>query len=351
MTRLLLLGVLTCLSCAGARRHNPQWLFDSPRAAAAEALAPDLFAAAKEAARLAEQQTRRGDTIAAADRRTQSRLLLAAAVVEAERIELEDQRLRLLQEEQDAQDQLEAHQQARIAVSDDIARHKARAIALQEAQRAHQLAESQARGIRTPPKQALSRARAALIERLTLDLAAAEALGAPADKLRTLAARRDELATTTPVRLGEIEHLINQVSALLGQVRSAALQPTFGMTAALMRSAAERGFRVDRLQRGVVVTVERLFSANGRLNTFRVRRLSDLLLAFPHGAVQCGLLVRTVTPSWVHRARLLDNQLRRSGVPEGRVIIEPVPADSAAAVPARCTFVAYGGSHPPMSSP
>ncbi len=346
-----LLGVAFVVGCA-SRNTSPsaQWLFDSPQAGSAATKVPDLFAEAKEAALESDRAVLQGDVVAAADRRTQSRLLLTAAIVEAERLDLDAQRLDLAAQEEAAHRQLAAHQAARVELANEIARDKAAAIALREAIAAHELAERRERGARQRQRRSdLVKARDVLISGVRLDLAAAEALGAPADRLAPLWRRADTLASTRNIRLSEIERLNGEVYSLLGELRASA-QPSFAMTASLMRAAEARGFTADRLQRGVVVTADSLFATSGRVNGFRARRLSELMQAFPHGPVQCSVLTDQ-SAVWKRRANSLRNYLRKSGVSPSRLSVESIPADAKTPPPTRCTFIAYGLAQPPGGTP
>lgn len=342
MIRLISLLCLCSIGCGAASKgQSAEWPFDTPRADAAMERAPDIFAQARTATLQADNADQRGDKAAAADRRTEARLLLTAAIVEAERVDLDNQRLSLERQEEEIRVQTARDREARLRVAEEISRTKAAAIAMREAAAAHQLAEQQYTGsARAVHRSDLARARNVLIDRLTLALSTAEVLGAPPERVVVLWKKVDYLRDRSS-RLDDIERLTSQVYDLLGTLRAKQPSPSSAMVASLMASAKERGFGVDQLPRGVVITVDGLFTSGGRVSAFRSRRLVDVIQAFPHGPVQCAVLVRADTTVWKRRVRALIARFERGGVEKGRVVGRAAVTEQNRPVRTECTFVAY----------
>ena len=135
--RSALLGVCAVgLACAGQQTtRTSDALFGSSAAELAREHAPDLYDQAQTAWTDAEEAQRRKDERAADDLRTEAQLWLAAAVAEAERVQLDRRRAELQREEERWAKQLARDQQASAVVAHDISRYEARAVALEEAER------------------------------------------------------------------------------------------------------------------------------------------------------------------------------------------------------------------------
>lgn len=326
----LTLATLACAARGPVRTDDT--LFASAGAELAREQAPDLYGRAKAAEAAAVEARRRKDDRAAEDHQTEARLWLAAAVTEAERVQLEQRRAELQQEEERWATQLARDQEACAIVAQDISRYEARAVALQEANRVAALSEHSA-----PSDATLD----AVLTRVRLNLALAEALGATELQLAPLRERADAMGSR-PARSGKgAEGLLLDTEALIGQMRAQWPEPRPGASAELVDTALVTGFLADRLPTGVTVRSERFFHSNGQVSMATVRRFGGLLSAFPHGPVVCQVSVPELRSRvWVQRVAQLVQRLQ--DVDESkRVSVGMVAHDALRAGAVQCTFAAY----------
>ena len=307
-------------------------MFSTPAAQHAREHAPDLYQQAEAAwSRATEVKGRKDDAIAD-DYRSESQLWLAAAVAEAERIELARRRDELHREEERWAKQLARDQEASAVVATDISRYQARAVALREAERVSQLGEQ-----RTTDAATLD----AVLTRVRLNLALAEALGAPERELRALHDRVDAMARKRPKSAAPAEALLLDSEAMLGQVRAQWPSPRPGASAELVETAWATGFAADRTAAGVVVRSQRFFSASGRVSASTVKRFAGLVAAFPHGPVACQVAVPGLQSRvWSRRVAELVDRLRETDEPS-RVSSSMIESESLSAGTVQCTFAAY----------
>lgn len=329
---LLALCALT-LACAGRQStRSSEELFASPAAELAQELAPDLYAEAQAASGLADEAERRKDSGVAADYRTESRLWLAAAIAEAERVQLDRRRAEIEQEEERWAKQLARDQEASATVASDISRYQAQQIALREAERVSALE----RGASANPETI-----EAIVTRVRLNLALAEALGASDRDLSPLRDRAEAMARRGAGPASAAEALLRQSEALVGRMRASWPKPPPGASIDLVETASSYGFSADRTALGVVVRSRRFFGARGTLSSATLKRFAYLLAGFPHGPVACQVAVPDEqSRAWEGRvARLADAFARSDG--GGRVSTGVVVTDSLEAGTVQCTFAAY----------
>ena len=321
------------LGCAGQQSTGSlDASFDTPAAERAKELAPDLYVRAELASARADQARGRKDAAIADDYRTQAELWLAAAVAEAERIELSRRLDELRLEEERWAKQLARDQEASAVVATDISRYRARAVALREAERITALSEA-----RTTDDATLD----AVLSRVRLNLALAESLGASETQLRSLYARVDTMARTRPRSAKPAETLLLDSEALIGELRSKWPSPRPGTSTELVETARATGFAADRAETGVVVRSERFFTSGGQVSAATVKRFSGLLAAFPHGPVACQVAVpEPQSGVWSRRVAELIDRLQRVDDP-ARVSVSMIAADSLGAGDVQCTFAAY----------
>jgi len=321
------------LGCAGQQSTGSlDASFDTPAAERAKELAPDLYVRAELASARADQARGRKDAAIADDYRTQAELWLAAAVAEAERIELSRRLDELRLEEERWAKQLARDQEASAVVATDISRYRARAVALREAERITALSEA-----RTTDDATLD----AVLSRVRLNLALAESLGASETQLRSLYARVDTMARTRPRSAKPAETLLLDSEALIGELRSKWPSPRPGTSTELVETARATGFAADRAETGVVVRSERFFTSGGQVSAATVKRFSGLLAAFPHGPVACQVAVpEPQSGVWSRRVAQLIDRLQRVDDP-ARVSVSMIAADSLGAGDVQCTFAAY----------
>jgi len=336
MLRAVAIGLCVAgLACAGHQTtRTSDSLFDSPAAELGREHAPDLYEQAQTAWGEAQVAERRKDERAADDRRTEARLWLTAAVAEAERVQLDRRRAELQREEERWAKQLARDQEASAIVARDISRYEARAVALQEAERLSTLGEGPVVNDATLD---------AILTRVRLNLALAEALGATDEQLSPLRERADVIARKRPRSAKAAEALLLKTEGLIGQMRAQWPEPRPGASTELVETALVTGFAADRVGDGVLIRSERFFTSNGEVSTATVKRFHGLLAAFPHGPVACQVAVPELRSAvWARRVAALVGRLRRMDDP-GRVSTGMVVTQSLSAGAVQCTFAAYRG--------
>ena len=335
MLRPVLLASVVLLGCGaqqGAR--STATLFETPEAEMARQLAPDLYARAEAARSKADAARGRRDDGELDDYRRETELWLSAAVVEAERIELERRRLELQREEERWSSQLARDQEASAVVATDISRYQAQRVALREAERISSLGDSP-----TADDATLD----AVLTRVRLNLALAEALGASEAQLRALDARANAMARERPRSSIIAEELLLDTEALIGQMRQQWPEPRPGAAIDLVETAWVTGFAADRTGTGVVIRSDRFFRSDGELSPAAIKRFEGLLAAFPHGPVACQVAVpQAGSQLWTRRVALLVDRLRRIENPS-RVSTSMVETTALPAGTVQCTFAAYRG--------
>lgn len=321
------------LGCAGQQAtRGSDSIFSTPAADAARELAPDLYGRAEDAWARSDQARGRKDDPVVRDYRTEAQLWLAAAVAEAERVQLARRLDELQREEERWAKQLARDQEASAVVATDISRHQAKAVALREAERVSALSDA-----RTTTDATLD----AVLTRVQLNLALAEALGASDAQLQRLRSRADSLAARRPKSAKPAEALLLDTEALIGKMRAQWPSPRPGASTELVETAWATGFSADRTGTGVVVRSERFFTSGGQVSSATVKRFSGLLAAFPHGPVACQVTVPELQSRvWSRRVAQLVDRLRRIDNPE-RVSTSMVATESLRAGAVQCTFAAY----------
>ena len=328
-------GVYLVLTGCAAQQTPPtsNTLFVSPSAELAKELAPDLHRNAETAWSTADKAERDGDEQAAGDFRTEARLWLAAAVTEARRVELDRRGIELQGEEERWAKQLARDQAAAGIVAQDITRYVARSVALKEAERLSPVSDGGS----------TEEIAAALLTRVRLNLALAEALGAEEGELHALDERANLIERNYPRSAKRAETLLLATEVLIGDMRAKWPEPLPGAAAELIGTALATGFTADRTNTSVIVRSERFFTASGRVSQATVKRFHGLLRAFPHGPVACQVAVPELRSRvWARRVALLVERLGRMDDP-GRVSTGMVVTDALGAGTVQCTFAAYRG--------
>lgn len=334
MIRSAALGAcLLATGCASRQAvRTSESIFGSPAAEIAQQLAPDLYEEAKLAAAQAEQAQRDKDDQAADDYRTESRLWLVAAIAEADRIQIDQRRADLEREEERWSKQLARDQDASAEVAGDISRFQAKVIALQEAQRVEALSEG-----RLPSAAVIE----ALITRIRLNLALADAFGAPEQEVGRLRDRAEALARQGEESGRSAEALLRQTEDLIGRTRAHFPVPRPGATIELVQSASASGFSADHSATGVIVRSQEFFGADGNVSRAKLKRFSALLAAFPHGPVGCQVAVpNDHSRVWERRVAQLAAGFGRIDT-KRRVSTSMFVTQSLDAGTVQCTFAAY----------
>lgn len=319
------------LGCGASRQasETAQLLLSSPSAELAQALAPDLYTNAKLAFAAADEAARDDHEQAAEDLRTEGRLWLAAAITEAERLQLDQKRLELQDDEEKWGKRLARDRSATDEVAQDIARQEASALALEEAERL-----SMARVEKGGSPELFD----ALMFRLRTELAVAAAFGAPAEELSALQRERAALEGSANKPARAAEALLAETSALVGRMRATAPQPAPGASTELLDAALVAGFEADQDAAGTVLRSDRIVSASGTLSTQHLERMRALLDAFPHGPVLCQLAAPAPSARWEKAVAKLSNALSQS---RDGVSVDASPLGGTATGTLQCRFPAY----------
>jgi hypothetical protein len=181
----------------------------------------------------------------------------------------------------------------------------------------------------------------AILTRVRLNLALAEALGATDVQLSPLREHADVIARKRPQSAEASEALLLRTEGLIGEMRSQWPEPRPGASAELVETALVTGFAADRVSGGVVVRSERFFTSSGQVSSATVKRFHGLLAAFPHGPVVCQVAVPELRSRvWARRVAVLVARLRRMDDP-GRVSTGMVVTQSLSAGAVQCTFASY----------
>jgi hypothetical protein len=129
---------------------------------------------------------------------------------------------------------------------------------------------------------------ALVVGRARLVLAAAVAVGADPEAAERIRTRLDELriGRRPDAAMESADALLREANALLGSARArAAAQPSTDEVAALVAEATEAGFAVERLERGLVVTLP-VRGNSARPGDGAIAALARLVAAHPHGPVR-----------------------------------------------------------------
>ncbi len=331
-----LLPIVACVAavaCAAQQTtRTSDELFASPAAEAAREHAPDLYGRAKSAWAAADEAQRRKDRPAADDHRAEARLWLAAAITEADRIQVDRRRAEVQSEEERWAKQLARDQEAAAVVAQDISSAQARAVARKEVERLEALQDSSVVSGGTLD---------AVLARVRLNLALAEAIGATDEQLLPLRERAELVARKGAVPAETAQALLSKSEELIGAMRADWPEPGPGAATELVETAVVKGFSADRLPTGVLIRSDRFFTSAGQVSNATVERFHELLVGFPHGPIVCQVAVPELqSRDWARRIARLIERLRRMD-DRGRVAISMAVSKSLGAGVVQCTFAAY----------
>lgn len=328
-----LVACVAAMACAAQQTpRTSDEIFASPAAEAARQHAPDLYGRAKSAWASADEAQRRKDRPAADDYRAEARLWLAAAMTEADRIQMELRRAEVQSEEERWAIQLARDQEASAAVARDISSSQAKAVARKEAERLTGLQQKSFVSGETLD---------AVLARVRLNLALAEAIGATDAQLLPLR-ERVELITRKKVVPAEMaEELLSNSEELIGEIQAQWPEPGPGAATELVETAMVKGFAADRLPTGVLIRSDRFFTSAGQVSNATVKRFQELVSGFPHGPIACQVSVpERQSPDWARRTARLIERLRRVD-DRRRIAISMAVVKSLSIGVVQCTFAAY----------
>ncbi len=288
--RHLRLPAILLLACGGSQSSTVDLaaFFEAERVEQARREAPDLVASAEFAREEAEHAD---DPNAAADHATRARLLLDAAVVEAERAALDRRRVVVLEAADVATVAAVAADDRRVLLQQRAARRRAAEVAREQMRVALEQAEidepRRLRGRTEAVTAARRDAARALLSRAQLLVAAARGLGAPSEGADEVEHELSDLAGRVRANaadsLGAVDEAHRHALALLGDARRA--HPVAASSIdSLATAIRERGYDVDLRPEGLVLT-GRLLRGN-RLDSGRVSAVAEIASAHPHGPIQ-----------------------------------------------------------------
>jgi hypothetical protein len=320
----------------------------------ARQLAPDLYARAE---RAWQDAKRAGEPDSAADHEARARLLLAAAVAEAERIVLERAASAAEARATRAQQQRAQLERERVELEQAAERDRAAQSGRADAARVFQRLETreQEHSARGAVEREAQRARDAEVVRrhALLMLAAADALGLErqrSDRLAQTIAIAEHAANGTAL-LAAARAALAEAERALGDARKArGTTPTQAESAALIALAQERGLEAQASPRGVVVALDSLFVAGSAqptaLGKFRLEQSAALVRAHPHGAVEIEVPAGGTDSAGARSlARARADQIAhalRGATDAGRLQVRFPSTVERSAEHAQLVFAAYG---------
>jgi hypothetical protein len=319
----LAIALWVSAGCAGPQQQRVA--LDAERLARAQAVharerAPELYARVEQARRDAEASAD-GDP-ARADHATEARLWLEAAITEAQRAQLADERLGVEREVEQAEQQLTGLELARAELAREVERRTAAELARSEAQKALDRASLTPR---LRPKLAKDEVRAAaeaLLARATLIRAA---LPADAALDAALASARAALAGDPDAALDKADAALARAQLALGAERARSPGPSEAESSSLAEAMLGAGARPTRGDRGLSALLPAAFAAQALKPEARGRlaRLCKLAAAHPHGPVRAAVGGGQAAAG---RARAVGAELVRAGCEGGRFGVDVTPA-------------------------
>lgn len=288
----LALSALFVLYCGSTSPKNARdKRFIGERARKAKKLAPDLVARAQSAhdeSLLAEE---RGETLAAQEYSTCAELLLEAAQIEAERVELERRRLSA-QKRVDRANALQIrYRRSRQCVEREIALIEA----TQNAKRLDSFGfeETSEGGDKGTRSQKLQQTE---LERARLYLASAVAMGADTamlEKARSAIHEAQNQSISSALSKLKAERALLSSLDALGAARAKNDGPTRDEITTLLNEAEKEGFSTEFLATGLSVKLQGPFIGSSAVlndeGILEMKKLLYLVRAHPHGEIEIRL--------------------------------------------------------------
>ncbi len=337
----LLVGLGACAH-AGGRDALARERLSRADAVDATHAAPELFSRYREASVLASTQGLGAS--ARSDYETEAGLWLEAAVAEAERVQLSQERLELEREITTLEAAALEHERARAALAEQAEHRAARELARAEEElvlsRAA-LAPQKRVKLATPE---VEEAAAALSARASLVVLALAAYGVPEARYAGITAKlgkaRAALKKAPDEALKQADEALFLALALLSEVRVSTGQSVDELAkAALAEAITHAGARLARNDRGLSAILEHAYA--GAALTSRAEqvlgRLCRVALGADEGPVQLDVMAKTQASAEA-RAKLLRTQLAKSGCAGARFRVE---ASVSPAEELEVTWLAY----------
>jgi hypothetical protein len=339
---LLLLAGLALGACAAARRRAVLDLSEARVARAtelrAEARAPAAFHQFERARGAAREAP--VDSAERAERSSEARLWLEAAISQAERADLAERRLALERENVVLDESFLTQERERLAADDAAELRAAAGVARQEAEKAlarAALAPAQRSKLSAAELERGARALLTRAELIALALPAGAAPAPGAEQLaRLLQEARSQLGKSPDRALAAADRALFQALALLGALRAGEGAPDAAQKASLAEALAAIGARVVRDDRGLTASLPGALPPEGAgPSALRgLARLCALAQGYPRGPVQVVLDTRAAA-----RKGALQKQLSDHGCAGERFSV--AAADQAGATDLSFTWLAY----------
>ncbi|MBN1653049.1 MAG: hypothetical protein JXA30_04665 [Deltaproteobacteria bacterium] len=292
--------------------------FKSPESQKSKRLSPDLFTRAESAHQKALMARRQNDDEAAGEYSLCAKMLLDAATLEAERVEIERRRVQVERRLNRAGKREIHYRRASLKIEREIELLKA---SMDSAKRlsfdlhpSTQLGETKS-GPRRPEKAGEEEIDLAL-RRARLYLASAAAMGVE-NRLEREAQKAVDEALSEPA--GSAESAIKTRRALalaldaLGQARLKNEGPTRDEVTSFINDGVREKLSLQPLPRGIVINLSGLFIADSsrlsRQGKTTLQRVSALIRAHPHGPIK--LQVHPESGSLATRERLAKARAER----------------------------------------
>ncbi|QQR91113.1 MAG: hypothetical protein IPJ88_05100 [Myxococcales bacterium] len=274
-----------CGTAATRRHQDLEERITDKQAMRARKYAPDLYAKAEIALRLAQEHAKQEHNEAHSDYMAMARLYLAAAEIEADRIEMETKTSVLLKKSADIQEQIDHYENALRELHDKKAKALAADKARHEIERVHQLAledEKHKLSVKQQKEAALT-----LIDRATLNLSAAIALSAKTNAITSASEALEKAKKTGD--LDDAQRAFQDTLSVLSAAQKTKTSSSDAERQAFHDDAMTLGFRTINGVYGSVIEATNFFrSGNSDLpNTSKqiIKKLSKLLNTYNHGPI------------------------------------------------------------------
>jgi flagellar motor protein MotB len=313
------LGLAGCVSAMGPKAEQYQTRLGSPATRRARQYAPDIIIRAEHAWQDAKRSHEADRSEESSDHLNRALLLLEAAIIESQRISLEQQTAVMRKRTMEAQHSSQRDLDARQAVERETARALAAARAKSEAARALTLAETEEKR----PLEASTDAVRIIQGRAELALAAATALGATEPRIMS-AENSLELVRSQP-SLQHAEQALRASELALADARQKQPSVSLEEVRSLIDAAQTAGFELQTSNIGVVLMLRGIFDGGSAKISPRAKRLltriATLAAAYPKG----NLLLQLIDDSQMAQARLtqLHTALVTSGIDRQRLRTQP----------------------------
>jgi len=311
-------GLAGCVSAMGPKAEQYQSRLDSPATRRARQYAPDIVIRAEHAWQDAQASHDADRMEESSEHLNRALLLLEAAIIEAQRIALEQQTESMRKRTMEAQRSSERDMQARQTVERETARMLAAATARSEAARALALAETEEKASLDASAEAVR----IIQRRAELALATATALGASEPRI---VSAQDSLQTVRQEpSLQHAEQALRASELALADARQRQPSVSLEDVQSLIGAAQTAGFEIQTSNVGVALVLRGVFDGSSATVSLRARRLISRIAALAAAYPKGNLVLQLIDsgPSTQARLNQLHSALMASGVDRRRLRAE-----------------------------